>query len=191
MRVRLSAIWIGAVLGATPLIAALFFVVGAAKVPASPTTTAAVTPVVSAEPVSPPYPYANSSRVGPWGFTTCHDTDYIAWRFFDRDVSFAKSMTGPNGKTVTFGDPGTWATSAAGVGFTVDGVARAGAIAQWQGGEDGATAAGHVAYVDRVNADGSVVLSEFDWTVKHGYSQRGEAGQAPVRAPRYIHIKDL
>jgi surface antigen len=105
---------------------------------------------------------------------------------FERDVAFSAALTGPTGKVVVLGDPATWATSAAGVGFKVDSVPRAGSIAHWRGGEDGAGAAGHVAYVERVNADGSVLISEYDWSVKHGLSQRHQ-----VRAPRYIHVKDL
>jgi hypothetical protein len=132
------------------------------------------------------YPYESTTRIGPWGFVTRHAPDYIAWRFFERDVPFSATMPGPNGAAARFGDPATWATHAAGLGFKVDTVARAGAIAQWNAGEQGAGGAGHVAYVERVNPDGSVVVSEFDWDVQYGYSQR-----TLVRAPRYIHIQDL
>lgn len=143
-----------------------------------------------ATPAEIPYPYATATRIGPWGFYTRHSTDYVAWRFFERDVAFSADMMGPSGKTGHFGDPGTWAANAAVIGFKVDGAPRAGSIAHWGGGEQGASSAGHVAYVDRVNADGSVVISEFDWSVKYGYSQRGQAGTTSVRAPRYIHIQD-
>jgi surface antigen len=128
--------------------------------------------------------------VGPWGFYTRHCTDYVAWRFFERDVAFSADMSGPNGKAGHFGAPGTWAANAAAIGFKVDNAPKAGSIAQWAGGEQGSTSAGHVAYVDRVNPDGSVVISEFDWSVEHGYSQRGQPGTTSVRAPRYIHIQD-
>ncbi len=156
---------------------------------ASPAATqASAAPVAAAEEVS--YPYATASRVGPWGFYTRHSTDYVAWRFYERDVSFSAHMRGPNGKTGHFGDPGTWARNAAAIGFRVDQAPRAGSIAHWAGGEQGASSAGHVAYVEGVNADGSVVISEFDWSVEYGYSQRGQAGTTPVRGPRYIHVQD-
>jgi surface antigen len=156
-----------------------------AMTPAAPsgTVTHAVTETAAAESV---YPYESTTRIGPWGFTSRHAPDYIAWRFFERDVTFSATMPGPNGTAARFGDPATWATHAAGLGFRVDSVARAGAIAQWNAGEQGAGAAGHAAYVERVNPDGSVVVSEFDWSVENGYSQR-----TLVRAPRYIHIQDL
>lgn len=168
-------------------VAALAVVVALARVmtPAAPsgTVTHAVSESAAAETV---YPYEGITRIGPWGFTTRHAPDYIAWRFFERDVTFGATMPGPNGTAARFADPATWATHAAGLGFKVDNVARAGAIAQWNAGEQGAGATGHVAYVERVNRDGSVVVSEFNWGGDNGYSQR-----TLVRAPRYIHIQDL
>lgn len=157
---------------------------------ASPAATPASAAPVSAIAEELSYPYTTASRLGPWGFYTRHSTDYVAWRFFHRDVDFSSRMTGPNGKIGNFGDPGNWASNAADIGFRVDGTPRPGSIAQWAAGEQGAPGAGHVAYVERVNADGSVVISEFDWSVEHGYSQRGQSGTSPVRAPRYIHVRD-
>lgn len=149
----------------------------------------------SASPAANPetaYPYAMASRVGPWGFPTRHSTDYVAWRLYERDVVFHKTMRGPNGKTGDFGQPGEWAANALKTGFDVDQSPKAGSIAQWKAGEEGAgrTGHGHVAYVEQVNVDGSVLISEFDWSVEYGYSERGQAGNAAVRAPRYIHIED-
>ena len=161
--------------------------VGTVVAPAEPAAPTA-RPTGTAPEVS--YPYLTATRVGSWGFYTRHSTDYVAWRFFCRDVDFSSRMTGPNGKIANFGDPGSWAANAADIGFRVDGIPGPGSIAQWAAGEQGATGAGHVAYVERVNADGSVVISEFDWSVEHGYSQRGQSGTPAVRAPRYIHIRD-
>ncbi len=158
---------------------------------ASPAATqASAGQPVSAETEELSYPYATASRVGPWGFQTRHSTDYVAWRFFERDVAFNSTMSGPNGRSARFGEPSTWAANAASIGFKVDSAPTAGSIAHWGAGEQGASSAGHVAYVEQVNADGSVVISEFNLSVEHGYSKRGEAGTTPVRAPRYIHIGD-
>ena len=173
---------------------AVVTVLGVAVLPASPASrsvhaTAVAAPAETAAPV--PYPYETATRVGPWGFSTRHATDYVAWRFFERDVAFTSTMSGPNGRTGRFADPGTWAASATAMGFRVDSVARPGSVAHWNAGEDAAKGAGHVAYVERVNPDGSVVVSEFDRSVPFGYSQRGQAGTSPVRAPRYIHVQDL
>ena len=160
------------------------------------TGVAAAPPAVAAaadEALEPPkisYPYAISTRVGPWGFNTRHSTDYVAWRFFQRDVAFSADMSGPNGKTGRFGDAGTWAANATVIGFKVDDAPRVGSVAHWAPGEQGAKASGHVAYVERVNADLSVLVSEFDWSVQYGFSQRGQPGTTSVRAPRYIHIQN-
>jgi hypothetical protein len=179
---RSTVVWRAVLCG----VAALAVVVALARVvtPAAPTANVTSAGSVAAE--EHLYPYEGTTRVGPWGFTTRHAGDYIAWRFFERDVTFSATMPGPNGAAAAFGDPTTWATQAAGIGFKVDTVPRAGAIAQWNAGEQGARGAGHVAYVERVNADGSVVVSEFDWSGDFGYSQR-----TLVRAPRYIHVRDL
>jgi surface antigen len=147
----------------------------------------------SASPAASPettYPYAIASRVGPWGFPTRHSTDYVAWRLYERDVVFHKTMRGPNGKTGDFGAPGEWAANALKTGFSVDQSPKAGSIAQWNAGEGGAGRTGHVAYVEQVYVDGSVLISEFDWSGGYEYSERGQAGNAAVRAPRYIHIDD-
>lgn len=134
------------------------------------------------------YPYEIASRVGPWGFPTRHSTDYVAWRLYERDVDFNKGMRGPNGQSGEFGDAGTWAANALKIGLKVDQSPKPGSIAHWTAGEQGARGTGHVAFVEQVNADGTVLLSEFDWSVANGYSMRGQPGSVPVRAPRYIHV---
>lgn len=179
---RSSVVWRGVLLGVAML--AVVAALGWAVTPAAPSAT--VTHAATTPAADHLYPYESTTRIGPWGFTTRHSTDYVAWRFFERDVTISATMRGPNGTAGRFGDPATWATNATAIGFRVDNVARAGAIAQWNAGEQGAGGAGHVAYVERVNPDGSVVVSEFDWSVEYGYSQR-----TLVRAPRYIHIQDL
>ena len=180
---RSSVVWRGVLCGVAALAVAVALV--RAVTPAAP--SAAVTHAASNPAVSErAYPYESTTRVGPWGFTTRHAADYIAWRFFERDVTFSATVAGPNGTAARFGEPATWATHAAGLGFTVDSVPRPGAIAQWNAGEQGAGGAGHVAYVEQVNPNGTVVVSEFDWNVEYGYSQR-----TLVRAPRYIHVQDL
>ena len=177
---RPAVVWRGFLCGVATL--AVVVALGRAVTPAAPPAT--VTHAVSGPATS--YPYESTTRLGPWGFTTRHAGDYVAWRFYERDVTFSATMAGPRASAGRFGDPATWATHAAGIGFRVDTVPGAGAIAQWSAGEQGAGGAGHVAYVERVNADGSVKVSEFDWSVPNGYSQRDG-----VRAPRYIHIQDL
>lgn len=128
------------------------------------------------------YPYAGSSTssVDPWGFYKRNCTSYVAWRINAR-TPFSNNMRGPNGKVGHFGNAGNWSANAKAIGFTVNTTPKVGSIAQWNFSETSG-GYGHVAYVDRVNSDGSVLISEYNWGVKYGYSQR------TVRAPRYIHI---
>jgi hypothetical protein len=180
---RSSVVWRGMVLGLVALAAAA--ALGRALSLAAPPAIAARGGAAAAGIETPAYPYESTTRVGPWGFVTRHAGDYVAWRFFERDVTFHATMSGHTSTAGRFAEPATWATNASGIGFRVDTAAGAGAIAQWNAGEAGAGAAGHVAYVERVNPDGSVMVSEFDWSTPNGYSQRDG-----VRPPRYIHIQD-
>ena len=56
-----------------------------------------------------------------------------------------------------------------------------GAIAHWEGSEIGSI--GHVAYVEAVNPDGSVNVSEYNYS-NHVYSTR-----CNIRPPRFIHVR--
>jgi surface antigen len=172
-------------LGAASVLAVVVALGAAASPGAPPARVASTTAAAATDPVAPPYPYAIAGRIGPWGFPTRYATDYVAWRLFERDVAFSSDVTGPTGRRGHFGEPGTWAATAAGIGYTVDEAPTVGAIAHWKAGEQGAGRAGHVAYVERVNPDGSVVVSELDRSGDHAYSQRES-----VRAPRYIHIQN-
>ncbi|WP_210135035.1 CHAP domain-containing protein [Staphylococcus sp. GDX8P80P] len=58
----------------------------------------------------------------------------------------------------TWGNANNWATAAAADGYTVNNTPKAGAVMQTSQG-----AYGHVAYVESVNADGSVKVSEMNY----------------------------
>jgi surface antigen len=72
-------------------------------------------------------------------------TNYVAWRLM-RTGGF--SETAVRG----LGSAGAWDTGAASKGYTVNRVPAVGAVAQWDNN--------HVAYVEQVNADGTIVISE-------------------------------
>jgi formylglycine-generating enzyme required for sulfatase activity len=57
-----------------------------------------------------------------------------------------------------------------------------GAIAHW-GADEGAGSLGHVAYVEAVHPDGSVSVSEYNFSTAHEFGVR-----CGIRAPRYIHV---
>jgi surface antigen len=96
-----------------------------------------------------------SNQVSYWGMGAGHDcTNYVAWKLITNGVS--RPRTGP-------GNAADWATRAAGDGYLVDRIPAVGAVAQWNAYADGNPAEGHVAYVEKVNGDGTILVSEDSW----------------------------
>lgn len=121
-----------------------------------------------------------TNEVGdPWGFWYGECTSYVAYRM---NCSNAASTTFKNGMFAghSLGNAGNWATAweaalAANLTTaTVDGYPRVGDIAVW--------ASGHVAMVEAVNLDGTVNVSEYNWTYTCAYGTRQS-----VIADKYIH----
>ncbi|WP_314688362.1 CHAP domain-containing protein [uncultured Bifidobacterium sp.] len=81
-----------------------------------------------------------------------------------------------------------WATSAAALGYWVDSTPRhKGDIMVFAAGQDGASAVyGHVAIVEKINADGSIVTSESGESY-HGKTFSRTFTAAQASAFRYIH----
>lgn len=72
-------------------------------------------------------------------------TNYVAWRLMKTQGFSSSAVSG-------LGNASTWDTRAASKGYTVDRKASVGAVAQWD--------SNHVAYVEQVNGDGTIVISE-------------------------------
>lgn len=79
-----------------------------------------------------------------------------------------------------------WANNARRAGFPVDSLPRRGDIAVWARGQAGARAKGHVAYVTRVYANGSIRVSEVNWKESRRAGRR-TVPAAVVRRLRFIH----
>ena len=142
------------------------------------------------------YPYRGSNQMGSgdvWGFAQRNCTSYVAW-MMNRDNGitdinanryFFSGMRGPNGSIGSFGNASDWAGVARSIGFLVDNNPRVGDIAQYNPNEGGAYQWGHVAYVESVNGDNTVNVSEYNWNGGDGnFNQRYN-----VTASNYIHIK--
>lgn len=129
-----------------------------------------------------PHSGAQVDTVDRWSFYHRECTSYIAWR-----VNHEAGTTSPPfffHNTMGGGrwsDAGNWDENARQLGYRVDTVPLPGAIAHWEASEIGSV--GHVAYVERVNPDGSVDVTEYNVGVRHGFGYR-----LNVRAPRYIHL---
>ena len=99
----------------------------------------------------------NRDRRG-WPLGQC--TAYVMWRLFDAGVSHQLWCCG--------GDAGQWDTQFRGKGVDVDEHAAVGSVAQWEPFGRGARSYGHVAYVEAVNADGSIVVWEMNFDGRCG-----------------------
>lgn len=130
-----------------------------------------------------PYPAANSGAIDPWGFYYRYCTSFVAWRM-NRDggaASFRNYMDGGH-----WGNAGNWRANALALGYPVNNTPAVGAIAWWAAGT--VSTLGHVAYVEAVNRDGTVVVEEYNYGLRLQYNRR----TIPVSEPSgFIHIHDM
>lgn len=96
-----------------------------------------------------------ANDVSYWGMYAGHNcTNYVAWRLISAGVQ--RPATHP-------GRAADWAANALADGYLVDEVPEVGAVAQWESFAGGYGDDGHVAYVERVNDDGTILVSEDYW----------------------------
>ncbi|GAK59612.1 hypothetical protein U27_06597 [Candidatus Vecturithrix granuli] len=138
------------------------------------------------------YPYRDSIKgeLDVWGFYTRNCTSYVAWKI-NKDYGttsapyyFYNTMSGPNGQSGTWGNAKDWENNATTIGFTVSNTPQTGAIAAWEANSEGAGIYGHVAYVESVNSDGTVNITEYNWNYGDGNCN----ARSSVTADHYIHI---
>ena len=136
------------------------------------------------------YPYKNSQPDfdggDRWQFYARECTSFVAWRINQLGVNFTNGMSGPNGppprNNPVFGNGDNWANHAKILGFRVNNTPSVGAIAHFDDNHSGAGPSGHVAYVARVNGDGTIVIEEYNWLpFPYGYHN----------PPRVIHASDV
>ncbi|REE97410.1 CHAP domain-containing protein [Thermomonospora umbrina] len=111
------------------------------------------------------YPYTSDSwhQADPWNFYKRECVSWAAWRVRQRlGVDFHNHFRG-----VHWGNADNWDDAARAVGIRVDDTAKVGSVAQWNSGTFG-----HVAYVARVNSDGTVLLEEYNKGGAHLYGTR-------------------
>jgi len=137
------------------------------------------------------YPHSREdfTKPDPWLFFYRECTSYMAWKInksagvvvepwlFNNhmrpEVSQARGR---------WSDAENWDDRAVALGFEVDSKPAVGAVAQWNPGEQG-YGVGHVAYVEAVNANGSVNISEYNFRSDHAFGTRQN-----VNPPRFLHI---
>ena len=141
------------------------------------------------------YPFQNATidARDPYEFPFRECTSFMAWRM-NRDAG-TTNPTYPyffnKMDSESWGNAGTWNTNALSLGYAVNHVAQVGAIAQWVNGCGGACANGHVAYVEQVNQDGSIVVSEYNFpenaTLNHQFNIRTIPASSKVFPQNFIH----
>jgi surface antigen len=127
--------------------------------------------------------YGSHDGTSYWGADTGHNcTNYVAY--------VESTVNGAPSPGNDLGNASQWATNAAAKRIPVDSTPGQGSVAQWNANYDGASSDGHVAYVESVNSDGSITISEdnassgpFDWKT---ITKTG--GYWPSN---FIHFKDL
>ncbi len=137
------------------------------------------------------YPYSSGEpgEPDPWGFPRRECTSYVAWRIQEVALSMGLSQHFSAGmRGGMFGTAAGWDTNARVIRLRVDTTPRVGAVAHW-GAYEGAGSAGHVAWVESVNPDGSVQVSEYDIASdQNGFERRRFNVRCNVRPPRFLHV---
>lgn len=96
--------------------------------------------------------YASVFRQSFWNMRPGHNcTNYVGYR-----LTHGRLTDRPPAAN----DAGTWGAAARAAGIPVNRTPRVGAVAYWRSGYHGASSGGHVAYVEAVRKDGSIVVSE-------------------------------
>lgn len=113
-----------------------------------------------------PYRYASVAGVDSWGFYNRQCTSFVAWRMNQRGIRFTNTMGGGRWSNAT-----NWDNNARRLGFRVDRIPRAGAIAQWKAGAGGHGRFGHVAFVKSVNGS-LITIEEYNFNPRFGFSTR-------------------
>jgi surface antigen len=90
------------------------------------------------------------------------------------------------------GNGGQVVNTLGGAGYTVNNSPAVNSVVSWPpGGVPGSGADdtyGHVAWVSQVNADGSIVVEEYNYLVSHGYDKR-TIPKSVVSKLRYAHVE--
>ena len=135
------------------------------------------------------YPWADDTTQAPdpWGFTKRQCVSYVAWRLHQ--------VGRPVYSRQGWGDARSWDDTARAKGRTVTTRPAVGSVAHWNAGErsafySGGSAGGsfvagsqgHVAWVTKVYADGSVQVAQYNGTASRAYSTMR------VKAPRFLRL---
>ncbi|MEV0396312.1 CHAP domain-containing protein [Polymorphospora rubra] len=129
------------------------------------------------------YPYkGQTSGIDPWNFYKGQCTSFAAWALRSRvGVPFSNQYAGQD----RWGNAKEWVAAAGRAGVPVHNSPRAGDIAVRLGGTYG-----HVAFVTRVNSNGTFEVDEYNYLYADRYSHRTvTVGTADSQFSRFIRFK--
>ena len=125
------------------------------------------------------YPYSSIDEPDAWGFLTRECTSYAAW--YLNVVAGKKFINTRPGE----GSAYNWPNLARDNGLSVSGTPRVGAAISWSAGPL-TSAWGHVAIVEKVNGDGTIDVSEYNW-IRYSYSYRKNVNPGDYGSYSYIY----
>jgi len=128
--------------------------------------------VLTIDPTGYPWPAQSGWIVDGHGYWEGECTSFAAWAV--RDDRHPQSKWPDN-----LGNANQWS------GGAVVGWPRPGDVAQWAAWYHGADSLGHVAYVAAVNADGTLIVAEYNWYQFHRFDVRLITRDAPSRYLRF------
>ncbi|MCX6512396.1 MAG: CHAP domain-containing protein [Actinobacteria bacterium] len=118
------------------------------------------------------------AKIDPWRFYNRECVSFVAWRLSGvNQIPFTNAYGG-----TWWGNAVNWASAARGIGLTVDHAPALGSVA-WKAKPM------HVAWVSKVNRDGSINIEEYNYNPPGSYLQRLHI--SPKQFDGFIHIKDL
>jgi len=128
------------------------------------------------------YPWAgepNPYAVDPWLFYKRQCTSYVAWKFWSfYGLDFYNTRPGQ-------GSAWNWPNLARDQGYRTSSAPRVNAIVSWPIGTN--MPYGHAAWVTAVNGDGTINVTEYNWVVERGYSERRNVTPGRYGPPTYIY----
>ncbi len=113
-------------------------------------------------------PTFNHQNLYTWGQCT--------WHVFNRRAEIGKGIS------TYWWNANNWDNASAADGYTIDYRPTVGSIAQTDAGYYG-----HVAFVERVNSDGSILVSEMNWSAAPGNMTYRTIPAYQVRNYKFIH----
>ncbi len=128
-----------------------------------------------------PWPVGpNVWQVDPWDFYKGECVSYAAWKWYTYyGTPFRQYWDGT-------GDAWNWPNLARARGYTVSHTPRANSVIIW-GKVPSSMPYGHAAWVESVNADGTINLSEYNWVSAHAFSRRNNVAYWNYGSTSFIY----